>query len=228
MGGIGGVGRTGFAVLAFDWLRLIKVPFKAIDFGNQEACSFRYFEKDAIEIDFRQKDALDNLINIVNSPDVHVLLCDQAAASGGPTFEWFNKMDKEISELGLKFTAIGLITGDPASVVSVLQWADQLQDAVDYLIVKNQKTKPDESFKFWNESKDVKNFVKAFEPGVIELESRSSELEQLVRNEGVTLRAVAEGRVSGLLAQTKFKIRAKGYLLRIGEQFNENSKFLLP
>lgn len=230
MGGKGGVGKTGFAVDLADWYRQRKVPFKGMDFDieNKEASGFQHFEKDAIKFDIHKRDALDNLIDIVDSPDVHVLLCDQAAASGRPTFDWFNKMAEEMAELGVKFTAVGLITGDPGSVVSVLQWADQLQDKVDYLIVKNQMTEPNEPFKFWNESKEAKAFTKELEPSIIELESRNDELEQLVRNEGITLRAVADGKVNGLLAQTKFKIKAKGYLRRTGDQLDEISKILLP
>jgi hypothetical protein len=39
----------------------------------------------------------------------------------------------------LSFTAIGVVTSDPASVESLLNWAAQLQDRVSYVVVLNQQ-----------------------------------------------------------------------------------------
>ena len=50
---------------------------------------------------------------------------------------WFDDMYEGAKELGVSFTAIGLVTPDPATVDSVVKWADALQDRTDYLIVKN-------------------------------------------------------------------------------------------
>ena len=47
-----------------------------------------------------------------------------------------------VREIGVAFTAIGIVTPDPASVESVLNWANALQRRVDYLIVKNALTDP--------------------------------------------------------------------------------------
>jgi|SRR5579872_1363823 len=47
-----------------------------------------------------------------------------------------NRKTKNTS-IGARFTAVGVITPDPASVESVLSWANRLQDRVQYVVVQN-------------------------------------------------------------------------------------------
>ena len=46
-------------------------------------------------------------------------------------------MYPDVQDAGIVFTAIGVVTADPASVESVLAWAVKLQNRVYYLIVEN-------------------------------------------------------------------------------------------
>jgi len=46
-------------------------------------------------------------------------------------------MYPDVSEAGIVFTAIGIVTSDPASVESVLARAARLQRRTEYVIVEN-------------------------------------------------------------------------------------------
>jgi hypothetical protein len=46
------------------------------------------------------------------------------------THEWFDSMYEDVAERGLAFTAIGIVTSDPASVASGLSPANRLQSRV--------------------------------------------------------------------------------------------------
>jgi hypothetical protein len=52
------------------------------------------------------------------------------AGSGQVASDWFDAMYEDVSATGARFTAVGVITPDPASVESVLAWANRLQDRV--------------------------------------------------------------------------------------------------
>src|ERR1700678_3948561 len=66
-----------------------------------------------------------------------VILADMGAGSGQITHDWFERMFPDVADAGIVFTAIGVVTADPASVESVLAWAARLQNRVAYLIVEN-------------------------------------------------------------------------------------------
>ena len=62
------------------------------------------------------------------------------AGAGQVTYDWFETMYPDVSDAGIVFTAIGVVTADPASVESVLAWASRLQNRIEYLIVENSIT----------------------------------------------------------------------------------------
>jgi hypothetical protein len=91
-----------------------------------------------------------------------------------------------VSDAGIVFTAIGVVTSDPASVESVLTWAARLQSRTAYLIVENCISVPTD-FTYWRESEQALQFQKMFAPAVIHMDYRLPDLENAVRNHGVTL-----------------------------------------
>jgi hypothetical protein len=46
-------------------------------------------------------------------------------------------MHYDVAATGVSFTAVGVVTPDPASLESILAWATRLQDPVEYVIVEN-------------------------------------------------------------------------------------------
>ena len=126
--------------------------------------------------------------------DAPAILADMGAGAGQITHDWFDKMYPDVAEVGVVFTAIGVVTSDPASVESVLNWAAALQDRVDYIIVENNLTEHTD-FTYWRESDQAEEFRKRFQPAIIRLDCRLADLENAARNYGVTL-----GRVAGRTA----------------------------
>ena len=109
------------------------------------------------------------------------------------------------------FTAVGVITSDPASVESVLTWADRLQRRVSYLIVENQADDRG-NFTYWRESAQARVFQETFQPAVMQMAYRLPHLEGAMRNHGVTLTEVVKHQTTvPELQLSKAIIRAEGY-----------------
>lgn len=114
-------------------------------------------------------------------------------------------------ELGVAFTAVGIITPDPASVESVLSWAHALQHRVEYLIVKNALTDPAD-FSYWERSTAAEQFRQVFHPQEIRMEYRLPKFENPARQYGVTLgQAAARQANIPELQQTTVVLRAQAY-----------------
>jgi hypothetical protein len=71
--------------------------------------------------------------------------------------------------LALRINRIRLVTPDPASVSSVIGWANFLQDRVDYLIVKNSIGNPVD-FSCWDHDPEAESFRRLARPRVISME----------------------------------------------------------
>jgi len=100
--------------------------------------------------------------------------------------EWFDSMFEDVAATGVTFTAIGIVTPDPASVESILSWAARLQDRVNYVVVENATTHQAD-FSYWRESEQAQQFRTVFQPVVLAMEFRLPELENPSRQHGVTL-----------------------------------------
>jgi len=126
----------------------------------------------------------------------------------------------EISRIGVAFTAIGIITPDPASVESVLTWASQLQHRVDYVIVKNALTEPAD-FTYWERSAQASEFRKIFQPAEITMQYRLPKFENPARQHGVTLGQAAARQVKvPELQQTTVVLRAQAYRRHLFSEFD--------
>ena len=49
-----------------------------------------------------------------------IVVADMGASAGGIAHEWFDSMYEAAADSGIAFTAIGIVTPDPASVTSVV------------------------------------------------------------------------------------------------------------
>jgi len=157
-----------------------------------------------------------------------VILADMGAGAGQVTYDWFERMYPDVLEAGIGFTAIGVVTADPASVESVLTWASRLQSRVSYLIVENSITEQAD-FTYWRESEQSRQFQKVFEPAVIRMDYRLPDLENASRNHGVTLGQIA-GRATNApeLQKASFVMRAQSYRRRMFAEFERVKGLLLP
>jgi hypothetical protein len=157
-----------------------------------------------------------------------VILADMGAGSGRVTYDWFERMYPDVAEAGILFTAVGIVTSDPASVESVLAWAANLQNRVAYLIVENSITQHAD-FTYWRESLQATEFRKDFQPAVICMDFRLPELENATRNHGVSLGGVAARQTAvPELQKASLVMRAQSYRRRLFAEFDTVTELLLP
>ena len=234
MGGKGGVGKTGVMTLLAEWFQTANVPFTLLDLDteNKAAGSLKhYFPTSAHKINIHTPAGLDAFIDYLAEDSVHstpALIADMGAGSGAVALDWFDTMHDEISQLGVAFTAVGIITPDPSTVDSVLAWAARLQHRVAYLIVENAPN-PQPDFSYWHQTLEAQRFRDTFNPAVISVEFRLPDLENAARQHGATLGQVASRQSPvPLLQKTSFVLRAQAYRRRLFAEFDKAAQLLLP
>jgi hypothetical protein len=133
-----------------------------------------------------------------------------------------------LSEAGVRFTAVGVITPDPASVESVLAWASRLQERVEYVVVENAAGALSD-FTYWRSTKQAIQFREAFAPTILQMEFRLAELENPIRQHGVALGQVAERKTAiDKLKRASLVMRAQSYRRRLFIQFDQAREAFLP
>ena len=230
MGGKGGVGKTSLMVRLAEWFDANKIPVKLLDLDTENKARgslTHFFDGNIPKLNIHTPAGLDAFVDALEDGPA-VILADMGAGAGQVTYEWFEKMYPDVSEEGIVFTAIGVITSDPASVESVLAWAAKLQHRVSYLVVENSLTEHSD-LTYWRESEQGEQFRRVFHPPIIRMDFRSAELENATRNYGVTLWQVAT-RATDIPALRKASIvmRAQSYRRRIFAEFDTVKESLLP
>ena len=230
MGGKGGVGKTTFLLGVAEWFTSHEIPFTLLDLDteNKARGSLKhYFNGAARKVNIHTAAGLDAFIDHLSDGDP-IVLADMGASSGQVTHEWFDAMHEDVAATGVAFTAIGIVTPDPASVESVLNWAARLQNRVEYVIVENA-TSQQPDFSYWRDSEQAEQFRKAFHPIVLSMEFRLPDLENPARQHGVTLGQVAErSRNIPELQRASLVIRAQSYRRRLFAEIEKATELLLP
>jgi MinD-like ATPase involved in chromosome partitioning or flagellar assembly len=230
MGGKGGVGKTSVMASLVEWFDDNGIPVRLLDLDteNKSRGSLSHFHPGrAPKADIHTPAGLDAFIDAV-SEGSPVVVADMGAGAGQVTSEWFDDMHPSASEAGIAFTAVGVVTDDPASVESVLGWAARLQNRATYLVVENALAGHSE-FAYWKGSAEARQFREAFRPAVIRMGFRLPELENAVRNHGVTLGDVA-GRSTDIpeLRKSSLVMRAQSHRRRLSAEFDRVKELLLP
>jgi MinD-like ATPase involved in chromosome partitioning or flagellar assembly len=230
MGGKGGVGKTSVMAALAEWFDLNQVPVKLLDLDteNKARGSLTHFFGGSVpKVNIHTPAGLDSFIDHLTD-GAPVILADMGAGSGQVTYEWFERMYPDVSEAGIGFTTIGVVTADPASVESVLAWAARLQNRVSYLIVENSIT-DHADFTYWHDSEQARQFRSIFQPAVIRMDYRLPDLENAARNYGVTLGVIASRATSASeLRRASIVTRAQSYRRRIFAEFDRVKELLLP
>jgi MinD-like ATPase involved in chromosome partitioning or flagellar assembly len=230
MGGKGGVGKTSIMVGLAEWFDVNQIPVKLLDLDteNKARGSLTHFFGGRVpKVNIHSPAGLDAFIDHL-ADGAPVVLADMGAGSGQVTHEWFENMYPDIADAGMAFTAIGVVTSDPASVESVLAWSSRLQSRVSYLIVENSITDRAD-FTYWHDSEQARRFREVFTPAVICMDYRLAELENAARNHGVTLSGVASrGTDAPELRRASIVMRAQSYRRRMFAEFDKVKELLLP
>lgn len=230
MGGKGGVGKTTVMAALAEWFELNQIPVKLLDLDTEKKArgSLTHFFGGAVpKVNIHTPAGLDSFIDHL-ADGAPVILADMGAGSGQVTYEWFERMYPDVSDAGIGFTTIGVVTADPASVESVLAWAAKLQNRVSYLIVENSIS-DHADFTYWHDSEQARQFQAIFRPAVIRMDHRLPELENAARNHGVTLGMIARRATPALeLSKASIVMRAQSYQRRIFAEFDRVKELLLP
>ena len=121
------------------------------------------------------------------------------------------------------------MTNDSSTTAAILDWANALQDRVDYLVVKNKVAGEDFSYLF--ESEPGRRFLGLAKPAIIEMERRLPDIRQELNDRGLSLRQAlgSPAEIAGpVLSKSYNRMRIKGYVTRIEQQFSGIIDVLLP
>jgi len=157
-----------------------------------------------------------------------IILADMGSGAGQVAADWFESMYEDVAATGVSFTAVGVVTPDPASVESVLAWANRLQERVEYVVVENA-TSALADFTYWKSTEQANRFREVFFPEILQMEFRLAELENPVRQHGIQLGQVANRNTSvDELKRASLVMRAQSYRRRLFSEFDRARQVFLP
>ncbi len=230
MGGKGGVGKTGLMVALAEWFEAHEIPVTLLDLDteNKARGSLKHFFNGSVaKVNIHTPAGLDAFVDHLES-DAAIILADMGAGSGQVASDWFDAMYEDVAATGARFTAVGVVTPDAASVESVLAWANRLQERAQYLIVQNA-TSPQADFSYWESAEQAIRFREALSPIVIRMEFRLAELENPARQHGIRLGQVATRQNAiNELKRASIVMRAESYRRRLFSEFDRAKEMFLP
>jgi len=201
--GANGTGKTSTTIVLADYLqtkgRSVQLLDLDLDTSNTNVGCLSAVLPNSHKINVHTKAGRKALHDHASSGASHVLV-DMDAGAASVAMECFDCVYPESKEAGIVFTVIGVITGDPKSVESVLGWASRLQGKASFLIIKNDIFGAGGTFDYFDNTPRVRDYLDAFNPPIIHFDNRSAELEYLTRLHRLSLSQVAnnETNVPGL------------------------------
>ncbi len=230
MGGKGGVGKTGVVVALAEWFQANEIPVTLLDLDteNKARGSLKHFFNGTVtKVDVHTPAGLDAFVDHLDG-GTPIILADMGAGAGQVAAGWFDSMYEDVAATGVRFTAVGIVTPDPASVESVLAWASRLQDRAEYVIVENA-TSALADFTYWRSTKQANQFREAFTPAILQMEFRLAELENPLRQHGIQLGQVADRKTMvDELKRASLVMRAQSYRRRLFSEFDRAREAFLP
>ena len=230
MGGKGGVGKTGVVVALAEWFQANEIPVTLLDLDteNKARGSLKHFFNGTVtKVDVHTPAGLDAFVDHLDG-GTPIILADMGAGAGQVAAGWFDSMYEDVAATGVRFTAVGIVTPDPASVESVLAWANRLQDRAEYVIVENA-TSALADFTYWRSTKQANQFRQAFAPAILQMEFRLAELENPLRQHGIQLGQVADRKTMvDELKRASLVMRAQSYRRRLFSEFDRAREAFLP
>lgn len=232
--GKGGVGKTTVIATLAEWYASNdhRADLLDMDPENKAEGSLKALFADAHKLPALESWSYDKLLGISMDSDADIILADLGAAQGYQMIPWFKDFYRVMQQSGLelRWTALGVVDGDIASARSIIEWGRELQDAVDYVIVRNYFQEG--AVSAWDDQKiepAVSAFREAFSPVEIRLDARRPDLQKMMRTMNVTLSDVGDRKTDvPELRAPDMTLRARTYRFRAYAQFTEARKVLLP
>ena len=166
--------------------------------------------------------------NMILDGGTPMILADMGAGSGHVAADWFESMYDEVAETGFRFTAVSVVTSDPASVESLPGWAIRLQERVEYVLAENATSSPVDST-YRRSTKQAIRFSEAFSPEILQIEFRLAELANPLGRSGIQLGQVTDRKATvEELKRASLVMRAQSYLRRLFLEFDWAKQTFLP
>ena len=226
MGGKGGVGKTAFMVNLAEYFSFHDIPKTLVDcdMENKQKGSLSHYFPEATKINIRKPDGLDIFLDATEKVNSPVVIADLGAGAGFDLIRWFKEMFPTAQKYGINFLAVGSVTSNPGSLETVFTWANELQNNVKYLIVKNYfQGEP----KLWTEGEDVEKFRHAFRPVEIQIDERIPKWQTEFENHGLTLTAAMKSDIP-MFKSFGAKCRIEYWRNQIFKELDKCKKIIVP
>lgn len=167
-GGKGGVGKSFLAQNLLSWYQSLGHKIVVFD-GDPENNTLTRFTKVSRPLDIRQRNQIDNVINVIASGEATHVILDCQAATSNILQEWFKELDLPSIEkhINTRFTIATLITQSVDTLLQTIRWTGHYGKNVQWLAAKNFYLNPD--FKQWDSSVLRKKFIEELEGKEISL-----------------------------------------------------------
>ena len=135
-GAKGGTGKSLAVRFLTTYLRENNHKPVLMDMDDENRTLSRFFPE-AQRIEIKKSSSNDVLVEKVMA-GTKLIIADLKAGTGKDTLKWW--LDVPFDELpNVNFICLASITSSPDSVQSFLNWANELQGKVSYVVIKNQK-----------------------------------------------------------------------------------------
>ena len=235
-GAKGGTGKSTFAGFVVNWLRDAGVDPFLIDCDDENSTLSRFFETERIE-PTRVKSYY-RIIDIAEKGDHPIIVCDLKGGVKNSMIQFVADIPfEELSELGITFVLIGVLTSSPDATSSLLGWANFLGSRVKYLVVRNLKDSDaagldPKSIEFpeYDATKQALEFRRRYKPAEIIMPGLDPEYQAELERCNLTIRDVVAKRPGVPLALSSLIVRSKlnNYQNGIYTQLAAHKELLLP
>jgi hypothetical protein len=166
----GGVGKSEMAKAVADYYRQQGIEIRMFDGEIEQKTGgmlSSYFSE-ARRIDITTPAQFDEALRSCKPGEVTLL--DLGAATGPLMKAWFQRVGPRLQKSKIRCTLIAPITASQSSVAALFDWANFLQDQVQWIIVKNEVVGTD--FAFYDFTPQGKQFRELYTPRHITLKLR--------------------------------------------------------
>lgn len=224
------MGKTTTMVALYDWFKSNDLESYALDLDdeNKKHGSFQFWVPNAKKVRVREKDGFDVFLDAIDASDAPVILADLKAGMGVTTFQWFKEMAESVSAY-VDFTMLSVVTPDISTISGLIEWAQELQDMVDYAIYLNPIGDNEATFAEWENTPTAKKFRELANPVVARIPSIQPDLMTLLRKTGTTIHQAADrAHEQEELKSTRWTIRSQAARRGFDEAFEATKEHLLP
>ena len=186
-GGKGGVGKTTIISSIIDYLIHTKTPYRAydLDMGNKNVGSLSRYGNGNIEKLQLSGENLDRVAE--GALKTGIAVCDLPAGAEDTFRQWYLDIGYSLKGEGIGYTAVATVNALRASVSTLIDWANFLQDGVDYVVALNEAFGgKDNNFLIYREWDQTKKFRDAFQPVEVIFPARNELLQMQLEDRGIT------------------------------------------